>query len=147
MESEIEQLKNEIEQLKKENEKLKNRYIPDEEDTQETLMIKIDENTDDYIVRIKCIGNPMWGKKDVEDEIYYYKGLPCASVLHYNIRDELEDMIDGYNGHMDMFKRTRSKFFIPKTSCDREELMEDIYNVINETKNELGWYSEYEEYV
>lgn len=147
MESEIEQLKNEIEQLKKENEKLKNRYIPDEEDTQETLMIKIDENTDDYIVRIKCIGDPMWGKKSVEDEIYYYKGLPCASVLHYKIHDDLEDMIYGYEGHMVLFLSTRSKFIIPKTSCDRGQLMEDIVDVINETRDELGWYSEYEDRV
>ena len=147
MESEIEQLKNEIEQLKKENEKLKNRYIPDEEETQETLMIKIKENTDNYIVRIKCIGKPMWGKRSVEDEIYYYKGIPCASVLHYKMHDVLEDMIDGYNGHMVLFVSTRSKFIIPKTSCDREELMDNINDVLNETINELGWYSEYEECV
>lgn len=143
MESEIEQLKKEIEQLKKENEQLKRRYIPDEEDTQETLMIKIEETTDNYIARIKCIGNPMWGEKGVEDEIYYFKGLPCASVLHYTIHDELEDMIDGYNGHMVLFSNTKSKFIIPKSSCDREELMDNIYDVISETIYELGWYSEY----
>lgn len=144
MESEIEQLKNEIEQLKKENEKLKNRYIPDEEETQETLMIKIKETTDDYIVRIKCIGAPMWGKKDVEDEIYYFKALPCASVLHYNIHDELEDLIYRYEGQLDLFVSTRSKFIIPKSSCDREELMDNIIDIIIKVKCELGWYSEYE---
>ena len=144
MESEIAQLKKEIEQLKKENEKLKNRYIPDEEDTQETLMIKIEENTDNYIVRIKCIEDPMWGKKNVEDEIYYYKGLPCASVLHYKMCDELKYMIYEYEGQLDLFLSTRSKFIIPKSSCDREHLMNDILDVIDETKYELGWYSEYE---
>ena len=136
-----------IEQLKKENESLRNRYVPDEEDTQETLMIKIDENTDNYIVRIKCIGDPMWGKKYVEDEIYYLKGLPCASVLHYKMHDVLEDMIDGYEGNMDLFLSTRSKFFIPKTSCDRGQLMEDIVDIMFETRDELGWHSEYEERV
>ena len=146
MESEIAQLKKEIEQLKNENEKLKNRYVPDEEETQETLMIKIKENTDNYIVRIKCVEDPMWGKRNVEDEIYYYKGLPCASVLHYKMCDKLEDMIYEYKGHMNLFVSTRSKFIIPKTSCDRGQLMEDIVGVINETKDELGWYSEYDGY-
>ena len=144
MESEFEQLKKEIEQLKKENEKLKRRYIPDEEETQETLMIKIKETTDNYIVRIKCIEDPMWGKKDVEGEIYYLKALPCASVLHYNMHDELEDLIYEYEGQLDLFVSTRSKFIIPKSSCDREQLMGDIIDIIIETKCELGWYSEYE---
>lgn len=144
MESEIEQLKNEIEQLKKENEILKNRYIPDEEDTQETLMIKIEDDSDNYIVRIKCIEDPMWGKKDVEDEIYYLKGIPCASVLHYKIHDELEDLIYEYEGQLDLFVSTRSKFIIPKSSCDREELMDNIIDIIIKVKCELGWYSEYE---
>lgn len=147
MESEIEQLKKEIEQLKEENEQLKRRYVPDEKDTQETLMIKIKENTDNYIVRIKCIGEPMGNEENVEDvehEIHYYKGIPCASVLHYKMRDELEDMIYEYEGHMDLFKRTRSKFIIPKSSCDREELMDNIIEIIITVKCELGWYSEYE---
>ena len=139
MDSEIAKLKKENEELKEMILEMRSRYVPDEEDTQETLMVKIEENTDDYIVRIKCIGNPMWGKKDVEDEIYYLKGLPCASVLQYYANEDLYDLIHQYEGYV----YSSSKFTIPKSSCDRDDLMNDIINMLHKAKFELGWYSKY----
>ena len=139
MESEIAKLKKENEELKEMILKMRSRYVPDEEDTQETLMVKIEENTDDYIVRIKCIGNPMWDKKDIEDEIYYIKGLPCASVLQYYASEDLYDIIHQYEGYV----YSSSKFIVPKSSCDRDDLMNDITNMLHKAKFELGWCSKH----
>ena len=139
MESEIAQLKKENEQLKELILEMRSRYVPDEEDTQETLMVKIEENTDDYIVRIKCIGKPMWGKKDVKNEIYYLKGLPCASVLQHYASEDLYDIIHQYEGYV----YSSSKFIVPKSSCDRYDLTADITNMLYKAQFELGWCSKH----
>ena len=146
MESEIAQLKKENEELKELILKMRSRYVPDEEDTQETLIVKFEENTDYYIVRIKCIGKPMWDKKNIKDEIYYLKGLPCASVLQYYASEDLYDVIHQYEGYV----YSSSKFIVPKSSCDRYNLIADITNMLYKAQFELGWcskhYRKYEEY-
>lgn len=143
MESEIAQLKKEIEQLKKENNKLRCRYVPDEEDTQETFVVEIEEDSDDYIVKTECIGKPMWGiwdEKDNDDKIYYLKALPSASVFQHYALNKFFDLIVKYDGCV---KPLCHKFIIPKSSCDRKQLMDDIVDGLFETRNELGWYSKY----
>ena len=65
MESEIEQLKNEIEQLKKknmqlndENEDLRKRYVPENKNFKQCVIVKIDEDSDIIIIKLSCSSNP-----------------------------------------------------------------------------------------
>lgn len=97
MESEITQLKNEIEQLKKENEqlkeenkkweqmaiKLRSRYVPDIEEYQETLVVKIEEDADNFYVTFSCSNNPkLKDKKTSKDgKTFYIKNLPSAEFF------------------------------------------------------------------
>ena len=153
MESEIEQLKKEIEQLKKENEQLKkeneqlgeendnmrHRYVPDEEDTQSTFVVEIEEDSNNYIVKTKCLYNGLCHKRDVEGKVYYVKCLPCADVFNRYTIKRFYDLINKYDG---CIYPKCYKYIIPKSSCDHEELTKDIEDIINDTQEELNWYSE-----
>ena len=153
MESEIEQLKNEIEQLKKENEQLKkeneqlgeendnmrHRYVPDEEDTQSTFVVEIEEDSNNYIVKTKCLYDGICHKRDVEGKIYYVKFLPCADVFNRYTIERFYDLINKYDGCI--YPKCH-KYIIPKSSCDHEELTKDIEEIIADTKEELNWYSD-----
>ena len=139
MNSEIEQLKKEIEQLKKENEKLKRRYVPDEEDTQSTFVVEIEEDQNNYIVKTKCLYDGICYKRDVEGKVYYVKCLPCADVFNRYTIERFYDLINKYDGCI--YPKCH-KFIIPKSSCDHEELTKDIEEIIADTQEELHWYSD-----
>ena len=153
MNSEIEQLKKEIEQLKEENRKLykekaelERRYVPDDKNSQSTFIIEIEEDSDNYIIKTRCTTDPMWDKKNAmrfindDDNICYVKYLPCADVFDYKTRDRFNKMTLEYGGH----KCSDHKYIIPKSSCEREFLMDDIFGLLWHTKFELGWLSKYE---
>ena len=146
MESEIAQLKNAIEQLKKENEQLgkendnmRNRYGPDEEDTQSTFVVEIEEDSNNYIVKTKCLYDGICRKRDVEGKVYYVKCLPCADVFNRYTIKRFYDLINKYDGCI--YPKCH-KYIIPKSSCDHEELTKDIEEIIADTKEELNWYSD-----
>jgi len=146
MESEIAQLKNAIEQLKKENEKLnveneklRSRYVPDEEDTQSTFVVEIEEDSNNYIVKTKCLYDGICRKRDVEGKVYYVKCLPCADVFNRYTIKRFYDLINKYDGCI--YPKCH-KYVIPKTSCDHEELTKDIEEIIADTQEELNWYSD-----
>ena len=153
MNSEIAQLKNAIEQLKKENEQLKkeneqlgkendnmrNRYVPDEEDTQSTFVVEIEEDSNNYIVKTKCLYDGICHKRDVEGKIYYVKFLPCADVFNRYTIERFYDLINKYDGCI--YPKCH-KYIIPKSSCDHEELTKDIEEIIADTQEELNWYSD-----
>lgn len=153
MESEIAQLKKEIEQLKKENEQLKeeneqlgeendnmrHRCVPDEEDTQSTFVVEIEEDSNNYIVKTKCLYDGICHKRDVEGKIYYVKFLPCADVFNRYTIERFYDLINKYDGCI--YPKCH-KYIIPKSSCDYEELTKDIKEIIADTQEELNWYSD-----
>lgn len=146
MNSEIEQLKKEIEQLKNENMQLndenynlRKRYVPDEEDTQSTFVVEIEEDSDNYIVKTKCLYDGICRKRNVEGKVYYVKCLPCADVFNRYTIERFYDLINKYDGCI--YPKCH-KYIIPKSSCDHEELTKDIEEIIEDTKEELNWYSE-----
>ena len=153
MESEIAQLKNAIEQLKKENEKLnveneklnveneklRSRYVPDEEDTQSTFVVEIEEDSNNYIVKTKCLYDGLCHKRDVEGKVYYVKCLPCADVFNRYTIERFYDLINKYDGCI--YPKCH-KYIIPKSSCDHEELTKDIEEIIEDTQEELNWHSD-----
>lgn len=139
MKNENEQLKNEIGQLEKENEKLRNRYVPDEKNTQSTFVVEIEEDSNNYIVKTKCLYDGICHKRDVEGKIYYVKFLPCADVFNRYTIERFYDLINKYDGCI--YPKCH-KYIIPKSSCDHEELTKDIEDIIEDTRSELNWHSD-----
>lgn len=171
MESEIAQLKKEIEQLKEENRvlkiqvetkdfvyghykedvkkweematKLRSRYIPDIEEYQETLIVKIDEDAENYYLTFSCSNNPkMKDKKNSKNgKTFYIKNLPSAEffISHaWNVYKYLDDK--------SAIKISSKKYSIPKSVMIRSinDFIYEIRSRFEYLKDTFGWHSQYD---
>lgn len=159
MESEIAQLKNEIEELKKQNKqlteenkkweqmaiKLRSRYVPDIEEYQETLVVKIEEDADNFYVTFSCSNNPkLKDKKTSKDgKTFYIKNLPSAEfflafarpVYHYLYMEGAR-------------KISSKKYSIPKIrgkcKLTARSLIFSLRTFFEDLKDSTTWHSQYD---
>ena len=146
MDSEIAQLKKQIEQLKKENEqlneeneKLKKRYVPENKNFQQCVIVKIDEDFRNIIIKLSCSDNPrMNDKKDVDGEIVYAKNLPNGDYFKFIVFNDILKLLEtSYGG--EWYSRFTFHINKAKWNGDCTELTNDIRNVLNCCKYKLGW--------
>ena len=171
MNSEIEQLKKEIAQLKEENRvlkikietkdfvygeyketakrweeianKLRSRYVPDIEEYQETLIVKIDEDAENYYLTFSCSNNPkMKDKKNSKDgKTFYIKNLPSAEFFISYARSVYK-YLEGKSA----IKISSKKYSIPKSvlTISTKNFIYEIRSRFEDLKDSFGWYSQYD---
>lgn len=146
MESEIEQLKNEIEQLKKknmqlndENEDLRKRYVPENKNFKQCVIVKIDEDSDIIIIKLSCSSNPRINdKKDVDGETIYARNLPNAEYFKFIVFNDILKLLEtSYRGYW--YKNFTFHIDNADWNGDRTELTNDIRNTLNYCKYKLKW--------
>ena len=142
MESEIAQLKNEIEQLKKENEKLRHRYVPENKNFKQCVIVKFDEDSDIIIIKLSCSSNPKINdKKDVDGETIYARNLPNAEYFKFIVFNDILKLLEtSYSGYW--YKNFTFHIDNADWNGDRTELTNDIRNTLNYCKYKLGWADE-----
>ena len=152
MESEIAQLKKEIEQLKEENKKweqmaikLRSRYVPDIEEYQETLVVKIDEDADNFYLTFSCSNNPkMKDKKNSKDgKTFYIKNLPSAEFFLAFARP-----VYRYLFNEGAKKISSKKYSIPKIrgkcKLTARSLIFSLRTHFEDLKDSTMWHSQYD---
>lgn len=125
--------------------KLRSRYVPDIEEYQETLVVKIDEDTENYYITFSCSNNPkMKDKKTSKDgKTFYIKNIPSAEffISHaWNVYKYL------YNKGAK--KISSKKYSIPKIYCgctlSEKDFIYEIRSRFEYLKDTFGWHSQYD---
>ena len=166
MNSEIAQLKKEIEQLKRENKelteenkqlkettkkweamaiKLRSRYVPDIEECQETLIVKIDEDEEKFYLTFSCSNSPkMKDKKNSKDgKTFYIKNLPNAEFFISYARP-----VYRYLYNEGAKKISSKKYSIPKIrgkcKLTARSLIFSLRTNFEDLKDSTMWHSQYD---
>ena len=126
-------------EIKTEMTRLRRRYVPENKNFKQCVIVKIDEDSDIIIIKLSCSDNPrMNDKKDVDGKTIYARNLPNAQYFRYIMYEHICKLLKtSYNG----YQYSSFTFHINKTDWNgnRTKLTNDIRNTLNFFICKLEW--------